>query len=217
MKILNPGSHDISQKLKQTKCILFKIWRLKFAIMPKKSHLAKLVFWSISLKNEHLVCLSFWDISRDPGFRIFILTQNFPTLTIFGQTSSQCTVRKGAKWSADRRRQRCGGAAVIETPASGGQPPARTLKTQYSSPLLSLGSVCPQVLMAKNTPQFKPRMVAQPRGPLFRPTCTRTVNTSTVKDSSFQGVPILYVQFLMNFWLCAEITFSHCKSINDCS
>ena len=107
---------------------------------------------------------------------------------------------------------------MIETPASGGQPPAQTLKTQYSSPLLSLGSVSPQVLMAKNTPQFKPRMVAQPRGPLFRPTCTRTVNTSTVKDSSFQGVPILYVQFLMNFWLCAEITFSHCKSIgNNCS
>ena len=28
----------------------------------------------------------------------------------------------------------------------------------------------------------------------------------------------MYMQFLMNFWLCAEITFSHCKSIgNNCS
>ena len=89
--------------------------------------------------------------------------------------------------SPQRRKMICRpAAAVIETPASGGQPPAQTLKTQYSSPLLSLGSVCPQVLMAKSTPQFKPWMVAQPRGPLFRPTCTRTVNTSTVKDSSFQ-------------------------------
>ena len=57
IKILNSGSHDISQKLRQTKCILFKIWRLKCTIILKKSHLAlgnlaKLVFWSIlSFKN----------------------------------------------------------------------------------------------------------------------------------------------------------------------
>ena len=56
MKILNPGSHDISQKLRQTKCIIFTIWRLKCTIIPKKyfalGNLAKLVFWSIlSFKN----------------------------------------------------------------------------------------------------------------------------------------------------------------------
>ena len=46
-----------SQKLRQTKCLIFKIWRLKFTVIPQKSHLAlgimaKLVFWSIlSFKN----------------------------------------------------------------------------------------------------------------------------------------------------------------------
>ena len=34
------------------------------------------------LKSIHLVCLSFWDISRDPGFRIFILTHKFWTLVL---------------------------------------------------------------------------------------------------------------------------------------
>ena len=37
IKILNSGSHDISQKLRQTKCILFKIWRLKCTIIPKNT------------------------------------------------------------------------------------------------------------------------------------------------------------------------------------
>ena len=37
IKILNSGSHDVSQKLRQTKCILFKIWRLKCTILPKKA------------------------------------------------------------------------------------------------------------------------------------------------------------------------------------
>ena len=71
-------SRDISQKLRQTKCLLFKIWRLKFTVIcTKKSHLAlgnsaKLVFWSIlSLKSKHLVCLSFWDISRDSRAKIY--------------------------------------------------------------------------------------------------------------------------------------------------
>ena len=99
---------------------------------------------------------------------------------------------------------------MIETPASGGQPPARTLKTQYSSPLLSLGSVCPQVLMAKSTPQFKPWMVAQPRGPLFRPTCTRTVNRYFhSKRLQFSRSSNLIIAIFNN---------SHCKSIgNNCN
>ena len=43
MKILNPGSCDISQKLRQTKCLLFKIWRLKFTTIPKK------VIWHLTI------------------------------------------------------------------------------------------------------------------------------------------------------------------------
>ena len=89
IEILNPGSHDISQKLRQTKCIIFKIWRLKCTIIPKKAilHLAIWRNWCLiiqKLKIKHIVCLSFWDISRDPGFRIFILTHKFWALrTVF--------------------------------------------------------------------------------------------------------------------------------------
>ena len=49
IEILKSGSRDISQKLRQTKCMIFRIWRLKCTIIQKK---AILVFWSIlSFKN----------------------------------------------------------------------------------------------------------------------------------------------------------------------
>ena len=84
IKILNPGSRDISQKLRQTKCIIFKIWRLKCTIIPKKKLFCTWQFGKIcvlvnltiqKLKSKHFVCLSFWDISCDPGFRILISMQ----------------------------------------------------------------------------------------------------------------------------------------------
>ena len=63
-------SCDISQK-----CLLFKIWRLKFTVIKKKpfgtwqfGKIGVLVNFIIQkLKSKHLVCLSFWDISRDPS------------------------------------------------------------------------------------------------------------------------------------------------------
>ena len=78
IEILNSGSHDISQKLKQTKCILFKIWRLKCTTIPKKpfGEIGVLVNLIIQRwKSKHLVCLSFWDMSCDPEFTILISVQ----------------------------------------------------------------------------------------------------------------------------------------------
>ena len=40
-------SRDIPQILRQIKCLLFKIWRLKFTLIPKKSHLALGRIWPI--------------------------------------------------------------------------------------------------------------------------------------------------------------------------
>ena len=101
IKILNSGSHDISQKLRQTKCILFKIWRLKCTIIPKKAiwpsgNLAKMVFWSIlslkKWKSKHLLCLSFWDMSCDPEFRILISVQKMWPLVEWYQKDLHCVI-----------------------------------------------------------------------------------------------------------------------------
>ena len=60
IKILNSGSHDISQKLRQTKCILFLDLKARMYNYTKKIHLAlsnfaKLVVWSIlSFKNVNV-------------------------------------------------------------------------------------------------------------------------------------------------------------------
>ena len=75
MKILNLGSRDISQKLRQTKCILFKIWRLKFTIIPKKpfctSQFGKICvlvnFIIQKLKSKHLVS-EIYHVIQDLGF-----------------------------------------------------------------------------------------------------------------------------------------------------
>ena len=82
MKILNPGSRDISQKLRQTKCLFFIFWMIRLTKTPllpncqvPNGFFGIIVNFSLQiLKSIHLVCLSFWDISIDPGFRIFILT-----------------------------------------------------------------------------------------------------------------------------------------------
>ena len=76
----------------QTKCTLFKIWRLKLTIVPKK---AIWHYWCFGqsyiiiqkVKSKHLVCLGFLDISRDPAFRIFILTHKFWDININSKDS----------------------------------------------------------------------------------------------------------------------------------
>ena len=80
IKILNHGTRDISQKLRQTECLLFNFWMIRltkhqFCQIAK----CKIAFFGVIvhfalqiLKIIHLVCLSFWNIPRDPGFRILI-------------------------------------------------------------------------------------------------------------------------------------------------
>ena len=84
IEILKSGSRDISQKLRQTKCMIFRIWRLKCTIIQKKKLFCTWQFGKIGvlvnliiqkLKSKHLVCLSFWDMSCDPEFRILISVQ----------------------------------------------------------------------------------------------------------------------------------------------
>ena len=84
IKILNPGSRDISQKLRQTKCLLFNFWMIRLTKTPilpncqvqNSFFFCIIVHFNLQiLKIIHLVCLSFWDISRDPDFRISISVQ----------------------------------------------------------------------------------------------------------------------------------------------
>ena len=76
IKIINSGSHDKSQKLKQTKCFFFHFWMIRLTKTPilPNCQVQNSFFWYIHfnlqiLKIIHLVCLTVWDISRDPGFR----------------------------------------------------------------------------------------------------------------------------------------------------
>ena len=80
IKILKPGSRDISQKLRQTNCLLFnfRMTRLtKTPILPN-CQVQNSFFWyncTFQPSNPENHTLSFWDISRDPGFRISISVQ----------------------------------------------------------------------------------------------------------------------------------------------
>ena len=76
-------SRDIYQKLRQSKCLLFKIWMIKFikfTVMLKKpfgtwqfGRIGVLVNFIIQkLKSKHLVCLGFWYISRDSRAKIYL-------------------------------------------------------------------------------------------------------------------------------------------------
>ena len=83
IKILNPGSRDISQKLRQTKCLIFDFWMIRLTKTPilPNCQVQNSFFWYDihfdlqTLKIIHLVCFSFCDILRDPGFRISISVQ----------------------------------------------------------------------------------------------------------------------------------------------
>ena len=83
IEIRNCRSHDISQKLRQTKCLLFNFGRLKCTIIPKKpfgtwqfGKIGVLINLIIQkLKSKRLVCLGFWDMSCDLQFRISISVQ----------------------------------------------------------------------------------------------------------------------------------------------
>ena len=73
-------SRDISQKLRQTKCLLFNFWTIKLTITPillncqvPNGFFGITVNFSLQiLKSKHLVCLSFWDISHDWRAKIYL-------------------------------------------------------------------------------------------------------------------------------------------------
>ena len=83
IEILNCRSHDISQKLRQTKCLIFNFWMIrliKTPILPncqvQIAFFGIIVHFSLQiLKSIHLVFLSFWDMSCDLQFRILISVQ----------------------------------------------------------------------------------------------------------------------------------------------
>ena len=96
IEILNCRSHDISQKPRQTKRLLFNFWMIrliKTPILPNcqvpNGFFGIIVHFSLQkLKSKHLVCLSFWDMSCDLQFRISISVQKMCPL-MHHQTSSR--------------------------------------------------------------------------------------------------------------------------------
>ena len=94
-KILALESCDISQKLRQTKCWFFKIWRLKFTVVPKKStwQFGKIcVLVNFIKQNKNIQILSEWVFKYKPS-------------TLFSHTNSEnknsCNI-----WGERRKKQK---------------------------------------------------------------------------------------------------------------
>ena len=70
IKILNPGSRDISQKLRQTKCLLFNFWMIRLTKTPilPNCQVPNVFFCIIVNFSRHILK----SVSRDSWFRIFI-------------------------------------------------------------------------------------------------------------------------------------------------